>query len=331
MSAFEAGFTDSSHINDTDLTNANVIAHACCYYDHLNPTTNPDDNVVIIDFGTTGADNYLKTYTPVGGAESINSQRHEGKYDNTKYRLVTSSGYSEAFENQEDYCRIEGLQLLNTNETGFRVVRIDGGGEVQCNSNIVFCAGGADKLVDFDYVDANLVLKIWDNILYDGTYAMYYDYGASGLYFDIYNNTVCDCTEGIHIIGSSGNVSLYIKNNIVFNTDDDYNISGFTIYDYNYNMGEDAAFTGDDNYVQTSQAGTAIFDDYNADDFHIQSGSDATDAGDDLSSDSNLPIWRDIDGNERGASWDIGADEYVSAGPSISIPVIMHHYRQQRL
>ena len=69
---------------------ADVIAHACCYYDHANPTTNPDDNYVTIDFGTTGVDNYLQVYTPVGEAESINSQRHSGVWSDEKYRLVTS-------------------------------------------------------------------------------------------------------------------------------------------------------------------------------------------------------------------------------------------------
>jgi len=40
----------------------------------------------------------------------------------------------------------------------------------------------------------------------------------------------------------------------------------------------------------------------------------AKDKGTDLSSDANLPIWNDIDGDARGATWDVGADEYISVG-----------------
>ena len=44
-------------------------------------------------------------------------------------------------------------------------------------------------------------------------------------------------------------------------------------------------------------------------DLHIISGSDATDAGADLSGDANLPFSDDIDLDARSGSWNIGSDE----------------------
>jgi len=38
LATFEAGFTDAAHVNNTNLTSADVVVHACHYYDHDNQT-----------------------------------------------------------------------------------------------------------------------------------------------------------------------------------------------------------------------------------------------------------------------------------------------------
>lgn len=119
-----------------------------------------------------------------------------------------------------------------------------------------------------------------------------------------------DCTlEGLHIDDGVDDCTVYAKNNLVFNTGDDYILAAFTTRDYDHNMGEDDDSGSQDNYVTTTQAGTAIFEDYNNDNFHIVSTSDATNAGMNLSSDGNMAITDDIDMTTRTGTWDIGADE----------------------
>ena len=127
---FEAGFIDANHINNTDLTVADVVAYACCYYDHANPTTNLDDTAVIIDFGTAGVDNYLQIYTPVGGAESINSQRHSGAWSEGKYIISNTSDYGEVINITENYVRVEGLQIY-ANSAHCYGIAYTGAGELQ--------------------------------------------------------------------------------------------------------------------------------------------------------------------------------------------------------
>jgi len=110
------GFVDANHINNTDLTSsgADVIVHACCYYDHDDYTA--DTYRVTIDFGTTDESHYFFVFTPIGGSESINKQRHSGKWGSTAYRFEFTSYtvYTNFIHVKEDYTKIDGIQAKLT-------------------------------------------------------------------------------------------------------------------------------------------------------------------------------------------------------------------------
>ena len=79
--------------NTTDLTSAtgiNVILNIPCYYD-----TCPDTSVSYysaISAFTTSLTNYLRIYTPTNTSTEANqSQRHNGKWNNQKFSLQTTS------------------------------------------------------------------------------------------------------------------------------------------------------------------------------------------------------------------------------------------------
>ena len=343
LADFESQFTDGSHINNTSLVSADVVAYACCYYDHANPTTNPDDTVVGINFGTTGLSNYLQIYTPVGGAESINSQRHDGSWDTSKYRLDTTTTETYSIYNQENNVRVEGIAAKSY--TGKTAIRNSiNAGEVwyinnvlTINTGVSYDSGIATTTGEDD--GGNVKLCIFNNIIYG------FSVGTSnqGLQLQddgvdetvevyIYYNTISDGYHGVrNLLDSVGHVDE-LKNNAIFNNVDD--IEG-TCSPVEYNAGDDSNFASGTGNIQWTGGATDwgnVFTDYANDDFSLKdfSGTGAIiEQGTPLLTEG---VWRDIIGTERDTtSPDIGAFEYVSAGPSISIPVIMHHYRQQRL
>lgn len=85
--------------------------------------------------------------------------------------------------------------------------------------------------------------------------------------------------------------------------------------------------SGEDYIIYTNMYGAATFNNEGGDDFHLDSSDTAAkDKGIDLSTDANLPLWDDIEADARGATWDVGADEYIAPAGGLSIPIVMYHY-----
>ena len=305
MSDLEAGCTDANHINSTDLTSAgaNIQIFATCYYDHSDYTL--DTTRFTIDVGTTDSDHWVKVYTPIGGSESINSQRHAGTWDDHKWALYTASaGGGNILAIKSLYTKIEGLQVSRsaTDDYDYLIAETttDGtDGEVtQC-----ILKGNAERGIYF--TKGGLIAN---NIIYD-----LYKYGVD-IYqanatnnHTVFNNTVIDCSTNDFYLASDGG-TLTVKNNIAQGTATNYSGYGWTTSN---NISEDAS-SPDSGYQNMS----VTFADETNNDFHLASSdTSAKDNGVDLSSDADYPLWRDIDGDDRtGGTWDIGADEYVSAG-----------------
>jgi len=340
LADFESYFTDGNHISNTSLVSADVIAYACCYYDHANPTTNPDDNAVTINFGTTGVSNYLQIYTPVGGAESINDQRHDGSWDTTKYRLDTSATAAVSVYNQENNVRVEGIAFKST--SGKTAIRNSiEAGEVYYSNNVITIVSGVSydsgiNIMTEEDAGGTVKVYIFNNVIYgfaDTSTNQGIHVGDDGadetVEVYIYNNTISDNYHGIrNELGSASHIDE-LKNNAIFNSVDDIEGTYSTV---EYNVGDDSDFasgTGNIRWLNGATDWANVFEAYATGDFDLKdfSGTGAIiDQGTPLTSEG---IWRDIAGTERGSSWDIGAFEYVGTPPSVSIPVIMHHYRQQ--
>jgi hypothetical protein len=106
--AAEAGASDANHLGTSNLVAGNFVLNFPCYYD-----SGPDTSTVVVNGWTTGENNYIRMYAPNNIATEVNqSQRHNGKWDETAYQLSVSSVCSvDLFLIYEEYVRIDGLQF----------------------------------------------------------------------------------------------------------------------------------------------------------------------------------------------------------------------------
>jgi len=312
LALWEAGFTDSSHLaNSADLTTNNDICYACCYYDHVDSTA--DESTTTFD-AVTGSDSFIFVFALIGDAESINKQRHSGKWDTDKSIMVPSStGNTISIQTNVKICGLQVKRCL---------------GDDADTHSVLFDSSSSSTVAHvfeclIDVTDGNA----------SGTGGLYGGYNKSGNIY-AYNNVVFNGAAGYKagcIVNNSTNMNWYcycntcisgnfgfyragsatvvVKNNIAQDCTDGFN-GTFTSSDYNVSdISGDAPGTN-------SKFCSVSFKDAANDDYSLNSSDAcAKDAGTDLSSDSNLPIWRDIAGNERDTSTpDIGAFEYVAAG-----------------
>lgn len=318
LSSLEAGFTDSNHLNSTDLTSAgaDVIVLACCYYDHDDQTA--DTTGVTIDFGTVDPSHYLYVFTPVGGSESINNQRHGGKKDTSRYLITTSSGTVVSVV--ELYTILDGLQIDTTSTSSVTVVSLQ---VSQCTvKNCVISVSATGTVANngvristsgyYAYVENCLFVDILSS---SGGGAIV-DGSISGVYLYIKNCTIADSNKGVVVPASS--YRAVVNNTLVSGCDSG---SGF-VGDFNsssdYNASSDFTSTGGAN-DRTNQTFTFV-DEVNGD-YHLSPlDAGAKDHGTALSSASTHPIWRDIDREDRvGGTWDIGFDEVISTSSYLTI------------
>jgi len=309
LNAAEAGYTDANHVNNTDLTTADVLVNLACYYDHDDDTA--DGTAVTLDGATTDSTRYVRIYTPQGGTESINDQRHEGKWTASRYALdVTAT----VLDLGDDYAEVVGLQIRCTSASTYRkgiYLRTSAPDNVTIDRNLVVGngVGGASEGIVLDgsgHTVSNNVIYGWNG------------YGCQGYYDDgnclFANNTLY--ANGVYglLLDSSGSK---VVNTIAYGhgTKDFY---GGEPAGSDYNFSEDDTAPGANSIHGASDSKTPDFVDTGSgtEDFHLQSTSDAIGTGVGPSSDSDVPTL-DIDGDTRsGATTDIGADLYVAAGPS---------------
>ena len=303
LSALEAGFEDSNHLNGS-LTATDTVLFATCYTRGA-----PDTTAMIIDFTSSGADNYFQVFTPTGGAESIASQRHDGKWDEEKCRLEVTG--DDSLYIAENYASVDGLQISSDGDANDEdCIYISS----QTSSNEIKISNCILKSLDVDgtyycnglhVYDTEANLIAWNLICYGFVKGLY----SNGIRIHtcstakIYSSTIQNCRNGID--GQGGTIDVY--NCAVFNNTDDFYHTAFD------NISFCASDDGDGTHAVTPSNWSAVFVDYANGNFHLKStDTDLKDAGTDLSSEG---LWRDIDGDTRSGTWDIGADEHVSSGP----------------
>ena len=280
-----------------------------------------DTTAITISGWTTGPNNYIRIYTTAAA-------RHNGKWDTTKYRLTPTDSHGNsdtAIIISTNTVKIDGLQISSGSTFYSQVRGISSTYQIISNiyasNNIIKGdssgggAGGDYWGIGAYYPASGSILKVWNNIIYGYDAASHRDInveGSDNAY--IYNNTLTNCTTGIY--GASSTV--YAKNNIVQNCTDGYNGTFNSASDHNI-----SSVVGDTTGGANDKSNTAVvFIDATNKDFHLSSDdTSAKDAGADLSADASLAFSTDIDSDNRGATWDIGADQtataiYRSVGPS---------------
>ena len=297
-----------------DLVSADTILNVTCYGDGA------DTTAVTISGWTTGANNYIRIYTPVASSEVGVSQRHNGKWDDSKYRIESTSapinigaagaGVGNAW--------IDGLQIylssvIGNGNSGILVYQTTSANQ-RISNNIVRSVTNNT----YNYVGiymyaaaAGSTARIWNNIVYDfaGTTGWGIAFSDSDFTGYVYNNTVYNCAQGYH--RDAGTVIA--KNSISYSNTDNYNgtFDGSSTNNLS-GPGSDAQIppTGARNGFPVTfvdPTGTPR-------DLHLASSdTGAKDYGTTLSADPNLAFSDDIDGQGRyfGSAWDIGVDEYV--------------------
>ncbi|KKL91372.1 hypothetical protein LCGC14_1895380, partial [marine sediment metagenome] len=251
LSAAEAGFTDASHVNNTDLsaaTGASTKVNICCYADDDDQTA--DSTTVTIDYGTDDADYYVNVYTPnaATGSKGCLSdesgqgtyQRHDGKWNANAYYLEMSVS---VLRNSSPYTRIEGLQLHLNGGSNRRAYwsETTGAGEVWFTHSIAKATlSGGDASSSGIYLRKyNTVHVVHNNVVYDFINAANSNWGinrndGTGR---VYNNTVYNCRTGVY---SSTNRTGRLKNNVVKDcTGSDY--AGTFHANSTHNIGNNAA------------------------------------------------------------------------------------------
>lgn len=179
-----------------DLVTNNLIVQAECYSGSFS-------NAVTLAGWTTGPDNYIRIYTPT-------SERHDGRS-----RDVSGVGFQMAntgvlINIQEDYCRIEGLNLKSetTNSCLAATVLTAGLNDIRIDSCVFQAAGIANtaSIVGLT-ADTDFIGYIRNSIIY-GTGIGIQAHGGTGA-IEISNNTVQ--ATGLYGIRYAGGAT--IRNN----------------------------------------------------------------------------------------------------------------------
>jgi hypothetical protein len=281
-----------------------------------------DTSAVTVDGWTAGINNYIKIYTPTALSEVKTSQRHQGKWDNTRYHLALSTNNAYNLYLLVPYTQVDGLQIVTTTFSRSYNYGISIAGpstQVKISNNIVKEGNSANQFDSGIAMNSSTIapVYIWNNIVYgfngpnaSAAISLYSDYGVSPSY--AYNNTVFNSTTGIGTQYGDGKA----VNNLVVNCTNAFNGTFVSGSDYNVTDINDST-QGELNTNPThDKANQAItFVDATNNDFHLAwSDTGAKGAGTDLSADANISFNTDIDGQTRTGTWDAGVDR-----PSIPI------------
>lgn len=282
--------------------------------------------------GYTDATRYLR----IVGDPSQSSGAHAGIWSTSKYRL-TGTGDNivslSASSSRLDW-RVENIQIANLGTGNFRrVLNIDRHpGEVYLLGNIIKAttAGSAysyNPCINFDQsTAANKVTSLYlvNNVIYDcWSQCVYWvSTDTAGKSLIVYNNTMYNCGDAgetqndIELSCSYEIGTVKLKNNILASP---RNGSAYS------RTGTCASLTTGNNISTDAtspdtayRSKTMTFTDAANGDFHT-SDTDSVDQGADLSGDATYAFSTDFERESRSGTWDIGADEYVSSGPSLII------------
>jgi hypothetical protein len=284
--------------NEQDLTDAGGDYFLAEIQDGTGWTGSPDTTVVDVGLGwTTAAGNYIKIYTTAAA-------RHNGAWDTTAYILSITN--DTCMYIREDYVYVEGLQFNTVSVSANAQNGVESRNTQNYVSYCIVKGSNSGTYTQSGLYMSGATVYFYNNVVWNinktiNSTGMYHA-GTTG-YF--YNNTVDGGRIGVW--GSSGTETLI--NNIVIVGSADLAFYLCTSGQNNYNSTNQATGSGGAN-DRVSQ--TFTFVDSANGDYHLQSGDGGakdfgvSDPGSGLYSD-------DIDNVTRTGTWDIGADEYVSA------------------
>jgi hypothetical protein len=279
----------------------------------IDGTWSSADTTVVTDnnYTTTSVD-YINIYTTA-------TARHKGVWSTSYYILSCQGLYGSAFTMTTNI-RLTGIQISYSGASGSGYygygIEMDADtGETQNLSNCIIKSvpNSANETAIPTWNSNGGTVNIWNNVLYNTGRGINCGSYPAAYTINIFNNTF-GYAIGDNITIKGGNPTYTLKNNLAQGGTTDYDISNATPVSAD-NIASDTSSPNNEwdsiNVVFVNEgAGT--------EDFHLDAtdtsgavGGGTVDPGSGLFSD-------DIDGDARGAAWDIGADEYVSAGGAVT-------------
>jgi len=292
LSSWEAG-------RQADLVAGDLIEVAECYDLGAADTTK-----VVIDGWTTGASNYIKITVP-------SAQRHSGTRNSSKYRLVGTGAFDAMLQIREDFVRVDGLQIKNTSPYSTPAVlclNLGAGGDIRFTDCLVYDTSTSTQN-GFKCQNCNSTCTV--------TFINCAAFACSGDGFNADAGTIrfyncVSVNNGGYGIRTNFN-TLTTKNCYSGgNTSADYFTSGSHAHTTSYS--EDG--TGSTSTAAFSTSSGAYFTNVTSgsENLHIGASSSLKDAGTSLAGWDHPSGDVDVDGDARSGTWDVGYDEYVSAG-----------------
>lgn len=270
----------------------------------------------------------LRLFSPSTQAQVGVSQRHTGKWSDSRSRLVNAAQWSGVIRNSVKNIVIEGIQVENTHQLDTGNVRAyssstTGGssdGEVFFLANIFRHTGTGstdnnDSLLDFGGDSSRDIKKyIINNILISRSVCLgnHSAWNPNKVEIYIYHNTCIGNSSGgvLGTLGDAGFNFSYYKNNISLNlgSGNDWVSNTNIIADFEGNTSSD-----------TSSPSSATFQNVSIDFVNVDTGdfralnnsSTAVGNSPDLSDDEFYTVGTDILGSSRSAPYDSGAFTYV--------------------
>ncbi len=304
-----ASITEWEAAQQQNLDTGNNIAECIC------EGSTADTSTLSIDGWTTSAADYIEIRV-----EQAN--RHDGKWNTGKYRIESAT----PIRISEEYVRFKGIQAKTSSGSNETVQSFSNGGVVQFSNCVLWNPAG-----DVISIRTNAhTLKMWNTVgitdaASSDTVEVFHNevISTSSILF-AYNCTAFSTNATRCYYGQASSVN-HFKNCLAQNTGTEtgsrkcFHIGGANTFNVNYCAGNDASaddFGGTGNRINQ----TFTFVDSANDDFHL----DGTDAGakefgTDLSADADIPFSDDIDGQTRGATWDIGADQVTFSGNNFTL------------
>lgn len=313
---------------DISAKGSNQIWNIACYCDGGIPDTTP---VVINAESYKGGSTpwqedetcFLNIFTPCLPSEVGQTQRHNGKWDPTKYRLevenadaaITGGIWTKAL-------RITGLQVaIKAVKPDTKVVAalklFDS--QKPADLRVSHCIIRGDQAKPSPYYTGIWVgpgpanVRIWNNIIYGfGTQGKAFMHIGIAMNFDamsyVYNNTVSNCGVGIAKLYKPTTGKSLLKNNLCYNNTANYAEHHEDVFDPKGTNNLSGPSLSDAPGLDPLNATKVEFMDAANGDFSLApTDTGARGKGVDLSKDPKLAFEDDIAGRPRSGAWDVGA------------------------
>ncbi|HAA73292.1 MAG TPA: hypothetical protein DCE55_29390 [Planctomycetaceae bacterium] len=293
------------------------------------------------------------------------SERHDGTAGSGA-RIVMSANWSTGILYQVGMLRgpLITVEWLELNGGGFKDTQTSGSviqmtsanniyaGPQHLKNCIIHNADGNDKHMYVVYVSsAHTKREVLNTIIYDcsvasGGRSINGVYLAQAFQRDVHVRNVTVHALTNNTTGSSiglkmtDDAQLFVQN--VMATDVDlgtttgteacFNPSSLSNATVNNNLSSDATASGTGSLTSKASSNQYVSTTGGSEDLHLKAGADAINAGSDLGTEHGVQF--DIDGRDRdteGDTWDIGADEFVSTGITVSLSPINMHWDPQSL